>query len=433
MPGVLPASLTWLLVTELNHDVIRTAETPNDDRMRGWWETVRLGFHDTRGTDETFELWRRWTVADEGVLRAAYAPGRGHGLPADWPVGTLYAAPGSINAGKDPVKATLITDVTVRPTHRRRGILRTMMTAQLTEAREAGVPLAALTASDARIYGRFGFGMSTVQNILEVDTRGFELRHQPAGTVEFADPWQLGEVYDDLNARFHQWMPGSVGRLGFHRPLDTGEVTDEGKPNQHRRAALHYDTDGTIDGMVLFNIDEGGKFSERTATIVDIIFTTWEAYLALWSFLGSMELVLSVSWRRGPVADPLPWAMTDSRGYTVKGRKDFVWTRVLDPIAAFTERGFDRTGQTVIEVADPMGFAEGRFRIDATADGAEVTPTSEEPDATLDPEALGSLYLGGVQTRELAAAGRVRGSDDGIDRLAQVMDTERTPYNQASF
>ncbi len=59
------------------------------------------------------------------------------------------------------VGAAGITAVGVLPTHRRRGILRQMMTELFRQATERGEPVAILWASEAAIYQRFGFGMAT--------------------------------------------------------------------------------------------------------------------------------------------------------------------------------------------------------------------------------------------------------------------------------
>ena len=53
-----------------------------------------------------------------------------------------------------------VTVVGVSPTHRRRGVLRTMMDAQLRDIHERGEPIAALWASEETIYGRFGYGIA---------------------------------------------------------------------------------------------------------------------------------------------------------------------------------------------------------------------------------------------------------------------------------
>ena len=54
-----------------------------------------------------------------------------------------------------------VTVVGVLPTHRRRGVLRSLMRAQLDDAHERGEPLAALWASEESIYGRFGYGLAS--------------------------------------------------------------------------------------------------------------------------------------------------------------------------------------------------------------------------------------------------------------------------------
>ena len=53
-----------------------------------------------------------------------------------------------------------VTVVGVYPTHRRRGVLRAMMRAQLDDVHERGEPIAALWASEETIYGRFGYGLA---------------------------------------------------------------------------------------------------------------------------------------------------------------------------------------------------------------------------------------------------------------------------------
>ena len=64
----------------------------------------------------------------------------------------------TVAGGTLPMGGTTI--ITVQPTHRRRGVLRAMMTAHLDEIRERGEPLAGLWASETSIYGRFGFGQA---------------------------------------------------------------------------------------------------------------------------------------------------------------------------------------------------------------------------------------------------------------------------------
>ena len=62
-----------------------------------------------------------------------------------------------------------VTWVSVKPTHRRRGILREIMQRQLNDVHERNEPLAALWASESVIYGRFGYGLAAQDQGLTID------------------------------------------------------------------------------------------------------------------------------------------------------------------------------------------------------------------------------------------------------------------------
>ncbi len=55
-----------------------------------------------------------------------------------------------------------ITSIAVLPSHRRRGILTAMMNRLISDAADRSEPVAILFASEAGIYGRFGFGLATM-------------------------------------------------------------------------------------------------------------------------------------------------------------------------------------------------------------------------------------------------------------------------------
>ena len=55
-----------------------------------------------------------------------------------------------------------VTAVSVLPTHRRRGILRALMTRQIADIAARGEePIAALWASETPLYGRYGYGRAS--------------------------------------------------------------------------------------------------------------------------------------------------------------------------------------------------------------------------------------------------------------------------------
>ena len=76
-------------------------------------------------------------------------------------VGASCEVPFTMTLPGGCTEALGLTWVSVEITHRRRGILRALIERQLREAAARGVPVAVLTASEASIYGRFGFGVAT--------------------------------------------------------------------------------------------------------------------------------------------------------------------------------------------------------------------------------------------------------------------------------
>ena len=63
--------------------------------------------------------------------------------------------------GQEMLPAAGVTFVAVLPTHRRRGVLSSLMRRQLADVRDRGEPLAILWASEAVIYGRYGYGRAS--------------------------------------------------------------------------------------------------------------------------------------------------------------------------------------------------------------------------------------------------------------------------------
>ena len=76
-------------------------------------------------------------------------------------IGGAGAFPFELTVPGGVVPTAGITVVGTFPTHRRRGVLRAMMRAQLDDVHARGEPLALLWASEDTIYGRFGYGMAS--------------------------------------------------------------------------------------------------------------------------------------------------------------------------------------------------------------------------------------------------------------------------------
>jgi predicted acetyltransferase len=80
------------------------------------------------------------------------------------PIGTAGAYSFQLSVpGGETLPAAGVTLVSVLPTHRRRGVLTSLMRRQLADVRDRGEPLAVLWASEAAIYSRYGYGRASWQ------------------------------------------------------------------------------------------------------------------------------------------------------------------------------------------------------------------------------------------------------------------------------
>jgi predicted N-acetyltransferase YhbS len=141
---------------------------------------------DAAGFGENVEVFAKlqpnWNAYELDRTRAAFegddvvATSRSYSLELTLPGGAQVPAAG-------------VSAVAVLPTHRRRGILRSMMTALLDDAVARDESVAMLTASEGAIYQRFGFGVTTRAAPIQLDLRSIELAHlRPAGRLHLVSP-----------------------------------------------------------------------------------------------------------------------------------------------------------------------------------------------------------------------------------------------------
>ena len=406
---------------------------PADERLVGWNQAVTRGFHQGRASEELRTMWLEHVRTDALTLRGVWLaePRIGSGTI---PVATFSSFDKTLNAGWEQLPLRMITDVTVAPTHRRRGLLRRLITDDLQDAVDRGLPVAALTVSEGSIYGRFGFGLATHLTSLEVDTtQRFGLRPEvaeglEAGRVELVEPEEAWTAVASVFERFHHTTRGSVDRPQFYRSILTGTFSmREQGPDRQLRAAVHLGPAGDVDGYALYR-HAGHSEEPRTIDVTDLVALTPTAHLRLWRFLADIDLVQRVRWGKAPSVEPLAWALADPHAVRVAGVTDVLWLRVLDVPVALQGRPWSADGSVVVEVDDPLGHAAGRWLVRTEAGRATVTPTDEEPGLRLGAETLGSLYLGGVPVASLRAAGRLAGDDLALDTLASMADGGSPPY-----
>ena len=404
-----------------------------------WLLGVGVGFYDEQRKEEFVDKVMAMYRMDNREMTGVYQTGAvaDRSLAAEIPVATFATLRKDLNVGYGrQLKAQLITAVTVRGTHRRQGILRRMMTEDLAAARADGLAIAALTASEASIYGRFGFGVATFERSIKVDTGPrFRVRHTPAGSVEIADRKVLLKLAPRVFERVHRVSPGSISRQDAYRQRSSGTLGQDGVEDDSIRCALHYDANGTVDGYVAYKF-AGWDTRPHAMEVIDLVAATDSGYLELWQFLGSLDMIQQVSWAEAPVDDPLTWALEDPRCITASENRDMLWLRILDTAKALGARRYSADGSLVLRVTDTMGVADGTFTLTVGGGEAQVAaaPHGAAPELSLDVADLGSLYLGAVCPVTLAAAGRITEHTPGAALTAKLMfAVERAPHCLTHF
>ncbi|MFJ3707024.1 GNAT family N-acetyltransferase [Streptomyces sp. NPDC090053] len=310
------------------------------------------------------------------------------------------------------VPAAGVTMVSVAATHRRRGILTSMMRRQLDDVRALGEPLAVLTASEPEIYGRFGYGAATWQLTAEIDTSRVKLT-VPRGTdavrLRFAPPEDAAEECEAVYLRSIGSRPGMPARLpGWERlPLLDPPAGREGAS---RLQCVVAERDGEVVGYVRFHNKPEWDAAGPKGVIVlkDMAALDPAAYAALWRFLFDVDLTSTVRVQNRPVDDPWLSLVSDVRRCGLS-RRDSLHVRLVDVGAALEARTYQRPVDVVLDVEDVFcPWNSGHWRLTGDAKGASCVRTDDAADLALSVKELGAAYLGGTALSALAGAGLVQ-------------------------
>ena len=319
-----------------------------------------------------------------------------------------------------------VTWVGVMPTHRRRGILRDLMRRELEDVHGWGEPIAALWASEASIYGRFGYGQAAPNGHVKSDRARFSLREEAAGSVRFVDADEALELFPPVYERVRATRAGMPSRderwWKEHRLAD---------PESWRRGASRkfyaaVELDGAVEGYAYYRVKDEWEdgFPKGEVRVIEALATSVQAERALWSFLHGIDLVVRVA---VPIFDPgstLPLLVRDPRALGLRVG-DGLWLRLVDVDAALRARSYKPGESVVLEVRDELcPWNAGRYRV-----GDDAGRTEDTADLALDVTDLASAYLGGFDFHRLARAGLVEERVEGaVEAATLLFRTDLPPY-----
>lgn len=335
-----------------------------------------------------------------------------------------------------------VTAVGVHPTHRRRGILGQLMAEMLDDARRRGEPAAGLLASEAAIYGRYGFGRATGGATVVMDTsRSSFAVDAPRPDLRIIDVDEAAKVLPDLFDRLRRGRAGQVDR-----PEGTwaAALADRGRPENGGRA-LHWVVGD--DGFISYRarpVPDADGFDRSRIEVRDLMGATPEVEAGLWRYLLDIDLVTEVAASRRAIDDPLAWRLSDPRQFRIRAYGDMLWIRPLDLTGLLQSRAYPISGHLVIDVVAPPGrnhpgdeaLVTGRWSLDAGPDGVVVQRArpGQAVDLRVGIAEVGALCLGGVTATTLAGAGRVAEERPGALGLAdRLLATTPSPLSSTGF
>jgi predicted acetyltransferase len=288
---------------------------------------------------------------------------------------------------------------------------------QLDDFRDRGEAVAALTASEPAIYGRFGYGIASKQLHGLVDTTRARFP-RPAGAerirFRLVSPAEGLAACEAVYARLVPSRPGLLER----RPGWETRVTLDPPGGRDGAGPLHCllaEVDGEVRGYARYAVtgewDQAG--ADETVRLRDVEALDPVTYAALWNFLADIDLTSKIQFFNRPADDPLQHLVSDIRRCRL-GYRDGLHIRLVDVGAALAARTYTGPVDVVLEVED--GFCpanSGRWRLSGDAKGAVCERTTDPAELSLDVRELGAAYLGGFALSAMAGAGLVRESRPG--------------------
>jgi predicted acetyltransferase len=350
------------------------------------------------------------------------------------------AIPGDAG-GTRTVPCAGLTWVGVHPDHRRKGVLTAMMRDHLERVRATeGTHVSALHASEPAIYGRFGYGLASLEHEVTLG-RGTRLTAPHLDDAASAVTTRLVTVTDPgvakrmLECHLPAAQLGSVvGEQGYYDRVCL--EFPESRRDKESWRVLFARRDGEDVGWAMFRRSEKWENARPAGDLrVWAVVGDQPARLALLRRLLDFDLIGTVKVETIGQADPLLHWVGGPRATTDVSTYDSLWLRLVDLAEALQARTWSAACDVVVEVTDRHApWNHGVWHVHAADGTAEVTRTDSDADVRLGVEALGGAYLGGGNLVALHQAGLVQEARAGaVAELWRAMRTDVPPTAAVGF
>jgi predicted acetyltransferase len=343
-------------------------------------------------------------------------------------VGGAGAFPFELTVPGAVVPTAGVTVVGTFPTHRRRGVLRAMMRAQLDDVRERGEPLALLWASEDTIYGRFGYGMASQCTEVSIPRQhsAFARPFAREGTLRIVDAEEALKLFPRVWDAVRRKTPGMLGRTRNWWEFRILIEPSQGGQDPPKRMVV-LEKDGRPEGYAIYRHkpkwDEGIADSELQ--VVEAIALDGRATAEIWRYLLDIDWAARTTASLLPVDHALWWLLATPRNMRPR-IGDGLWVRLVDVGEALSAREYAADGAVVFDVIDEFcPWNAGTWRVS----GGRAKRSTASPQLRLDVNALGCAYLGAFSFSGLVRGGRVEELRRGAAARADAMfAAERAPW-----
>jgi predicted acetyltransferase len=342
-------------------------------------------------------------------------------------VGGAGAFPFEMTVPGGTVPTAGVTVVGTFPTHRRRGVLRAMMRAQLDDVHEREEPVALLWASEETIYGRFGYGMASLAGSVELpqEYAAFARPFALEGRLRFVEAEEAAQLFPRVWNAVRRRTPGMLSRT-----REWWEFRILFDPPGHEGGAKRFvvlERDGRAEGYAVYRHKPSWEngVSNSELEVLEAVALDGRPTAEVWRYLFDIDWASRITAFLLPVDHPLLFLLATPRRMRMRVG-DGVWARLVDVGAALSARAYAADGAVVFDVIDDFcPWNTGRWRVaDGTAKRSQASPQLR-----CDVTALGSAFLGGFSFSELVRGGRVEELRRGAAARADAMFApERAPW-----
>ncbi|MER3410501.1 MAG: GNAT family N-acetyltransferase, partial [Thermoleophilia bacterium] len=286
-------------------------------------------------------------------------------------VGGAGSFPFQLTVPGSVVPAAGVTFVGTYPTHRRRGVLRSLMRAQLDDLHERGESLACLWASEETIYGRFGYGLASLNCSMKLprDHAAYAQPFQARGRVTLVEADEALQRFPSVWDAVRPLAPGMFTRApDWWRYRVLFDPPDRREGASPKRLAL-LELDGRDQGYAVYRHRPGWEDGVSTATleVLEAVALDGRPTAEVWRYLLDIDWTAEITCFALPIDHPLLLLLAEPRRMRLR-IGDGLWARLVDVGAALSARSYAVEGAIVLQIEDAFcPWNEGRWRVEPGA------------------------------------------------------------------